>query len=1525
MAKSCGKPVCAGRMWPVRRRDWTIVGRRVARLLTAGWLAAAWLCGPPVAGKDLDIRNFAVMPSGADYFILPVDPTMSWSLSQNIMGPPDLTYNATSSPDETPHTLQMQWDPVNSLADAQAGWSLVFGMDPDLTNHTITASIHPPGGFAGAANPQFIGVRSVTVALRDINNLIVGGWGFNADQLALPVVNDPLAANLQSLFNNAMQQVTINIGNGAAPGSAWIAGGAGGPRIAPNFLVAGQAGNLGVSKVAAIDFYENGILRGQIGIPGQPVPRLVNYWDHVFVAPTENWDGDIPSLTQTRLWNNGGANPGVNWVGDGLPAPIQTDVFGLTGGGAVDVGIGQSAGGIRVNNWANYNFMTSVAGSALNLSVVGVAANPTISLGDNVRDTYGCNYFTSGVRVDADLQLGASLLTIDLAGPTNGSLYLNGQIQGILVAGAPGVTLTASTANSDRSVWVTKNNVYPNTWQVNTNCSLHLVEGGRPGAGSIDLSDGTLVINANVQQNVANAVNVPGSGANVHGWVFADRSYQTNPLDGTIGYNPFTGALAFGPHSLGPITVGPGQGQLNNAAIHFGADNGRNFSTNQMTLVAGPPAYCSVAVINGDLRSGRAGSVRLTGPNRLQEVVVTTTVNQLLDAACPLLVKDGSGVLEIVNDGASNKQINYGVLRYSGVNGPGPGQILLNRLNPLGAPNVYSTGVGVGTILPMPLFTVPPVPAIITGQSGAFDIDVQNYNLPINQNYNDAAGKPIAIRTGSSGSGSINFPVGGITPFIAQPPSKNTYYFGGGGGTLVVNAVLTDATPNNPGDNFDMGTSGQLLPGRVTLTQQNMYTGPTLVWAGTLYLNGQGPMAGNEVAACSGTSTQTQSTLIDTGGNYTSVLNGLWNGPGQLLLNPNVNYNFGINGLVLDGGAVGWTNNVAVPQVVPPWVPVGWAHYSVYPLSTLYQSRIAAPNPLATFILHLGGEYSSGTMTLNWQITDQIDNRTPPPVTTPVALVKSGIYSTLDLTGAPAAGNTYTGGTAILGGEIKINKANQLGPGPIVVADSGILHIVPPVGPALQFNQILRVANGPFARSSQVQVDGGANNVALFANFFEADARQSILEKTGGGTLVLMPNAAYTPHDPGNTWGLKLTAGLVRLNQCPYAGPNTDLTGYLVTNGGNLDLLNGIANGLPLPFNSPNYGFGALVSFQGTSSTLGINPQEVLRINGSGSGVWEGTVILNGQDARQQGDVNSTYGNFVLASSPNGADTRGDGTLDARSGIVTFQLNPLAANYLIPQSNAFTLALDGKGATAVWWQGVGDAAHNLYGNLLINQTNPNPNVWPSIPRIQGQTILGTGLMDWKGTLEKVGAAGASSWTTDLVINRDLGAPVKVDVNGATLQISAGNCFVGGRGDPFTDTANPARHVIIANNSRFFITEGTKHVKSIAGTGNTTVYAGATLLVGSDGPVTQANLTVNGAADVGAVTVSSLTSVGDGINPASLSAISIVSDTLTIGAGSTVTIRETTSGATAAVPEPGTWALLIAGAMCLLPLVRRLRK
>ena len=136
----------------------------------------------------------------------------------------------------------------------------------------------------------------------------------------------------------------------------------------------------------------------------------------------------------------------------------------------------------------------------------------------------------------------------------------------------------------------------------------------------------------------------------------------------------------------------------------------------------------------------------------------------------------------------------------------------------------------------------------------------------------------------------------------------------------------------------------------------------------------------------------------------------------------------------LDGGAVGWTGNVVINRL---------SQIGVY--GAPITSSLVIPAGVQTNLLHLGGEFSSGVMTKSnlWTIADNAGTL----AFMPVALVKSGINSTLDL--SAGGQNTYTGGTSIIGGTIVVSSSNQLGgnvaqgiaPGPIMIANGGQLRI----------------------------------------------------------------------------------------------------------------------------------------------------------------------------------------------------------------------------------------------------------------------------------------------------------------------------------------------------------------------------------------------------------------------------------------------------------------------------------------------------
>ena len=243
----------------------------------------------------IEVPNFATDPSGAQFTIGPVP--VSDPGSNNLAGPPTLEFGVTSVPDGTENTMQMSWE-QDTAGEAQAGWELVFGEDPDLRNQIITLTINPPGGWTnnaglpipspgnpGAVPPDlFQGISSVSVRAIDNVGVLAGGWGFNTDQaLLFPLVNDPLAAGLHYLANNVMQQVTINVGVAPVAGSATVAWGPGGPFTAPNFLI---AGNNNFANIGSLQFFENGILQGGVTvIPGQTIPNLLNYWDSLHVTP----------------------------------------------------------------------------------------------------------------------------------------------------------------------------------------------------------------------------------------------------------------------------------------------------------------------------------------------------------------------------------------------------------------------------------------------------------------------------------------------------------------------------------------------------------------------------------------------------------------------------------------------------------------------------------------------------------------------------------------------------------------------------------------------------------------------------------------------------------------------------------------------------------------------------------------------------------------------------------------------------------------------------------------------------------------------------------------------------------------------------------------------------------------------------------------------------------------------------------------------------------------------------------------
>ncbi len=993
---------------------------------------------------------------------------------------------------------------------------------------------------------------------------------------------------------------------------------------------------------------------------------------------------------------------------------------------------------------------------------------------------------------------------------------------------------------------------------------------------------------ADIQDGVKNIKQVIQNGVNLHDWM----TCGSWPLYGTFGRT----------------------------------NNGFSVEITNLTWSTTNPAITTVGirVQNGNLTENRGGSRYVSGANRLQEAHNYTYVDMANEiAAVNLLEKDGPGVLAIDKvNGGINMWMNTNLLAHEGV---------LRLGSALTLPHTFAAGLGVdvradaavgigwntpvdlsGLTFPPPLppntpFTITPGSAVvgsIIGQVGAVDIDQWNHNpapAVIDTNIWTALAGWTYLRVGSSMGADADFDP---HPLAAKHASTLAtiypyrfgtweYLLGGGGGTLEIDSQLNNF--GSPVTSLQMGTTGTLLPGRITLAPVagfNGYAGNTDIAAGTLQLI---PAGSINFTALVNLSTYDKNI---TNGLYANPAPGYsWTGPGQLLLeagmaganNWDLNWytaNGGLplkNWLTLNGGIIGWTSNVLVTGVPGTYGP---------PITSDLNPAVS---PFVN-VLGLGGEYSAGTMITTFQIKDNI------AAGSPVLLYKAGKNSILNLRGF-AGPNLYTGGTIIAGGEIQVNDAKQLNAevggngGPICILNGGRLHIL--VGGA-DTNFIVPIKVNTSGTPDPIKNCGSVIDVepgvtaTLKANFDFAWKPTAYLEKDGSGTLAYVaPAPTAVAPGPGatNAWGLKLTAGLVTVNQMPvnpgaaplYPGADS---GPVIFNNGNLEVTQ-VPAGMVWDKN-PAYGFRNIVSFQNTISTVTVDDNAMFRTHGIVPNEILGRVIfvandLDGTPSDNVVDLSRNMAPAGAASMPSDF-SHGNGTLSF-SGVTVFMSGGGLANDLnvLPRDVGFTLELkNGVVFNA-------SSQNNVYGAVIFNTSSTtsikidaeNANATPSLPippyyqfgvNPTTWSIFGTGLTSWNGTTEKIGQG-------TIQIMRAQGAPVVVDPS-TLLKISGGTFEAGGTADPFTDTSTSLSLDILNNStlSGLLISQGVKNVDTITGTGNTTLSGTGT------------KLTVT----------------------------SIAQNTVTLGAGCTLTIRPLPGGPTAAggitpVPEPATWLLLVLAA------------
>jgi fibronectin-binding autotransporter adhesin len=668
------------------------------------------------------------------------------------------------------------------------------------------------------------------------------------------------------------------------------------------------------------------------------------------------------------------------------------------------------------------------------------------------------------------------------------------------------------------------------------------------------------------------------------------------------------------------------------------------------------------------------------------------------------------------------------------------------------------------------------------GAAGVFAIDAASWGSAL-----DLSGSP--LRLASTANGTI-----GTNVTVTANATANTYFFGGAAGNLTVQAVLGGNA------SLEMGTSGNLAAGRTILGANNTYTGATVVKLGTLELAATGAVQGSSSlelrttsAAFAGSSLSFGSLLLDPALTYTG--------------NAGATGNFA-TGATLSGGAIGWKSNQTLTQL--PGV------YGTTILSTLANPTL----PTATNLLHFGGPLSAGNLTLSGFA---ITNNTVGNLTTPVAVVKSGSGSVLDM--RSLLSSNYTGGLSILQGSVLVNNANQLGTGRIFITSGGS---------KLAVEQSMTIPNPLRSEGTQLvavaaEVNVAANQTATISGLVDGGG---MFAKTGNGTLRFLP--ASTP-PAGSTWGMRVLAGNFVFSAPPS---NATITGGLPTalwlqigdgtaTTVNVDYLS--VFGVDVP--QTRSGFGRFQSNVNSVANLRVDSGKVLRFFNAGTGsTVNGEVIKLGD------------GGILFGGSGSGTPSSGTGTVNVREGVV--QWGGLFNNGNEAQDPTMTeIIVKVQAGGTAQWANLSGTQRTHVGPLFINDENLG-----GTARIGGMPHAGN--VTWNGSLTVGGGYAGLDGSSKLVGGTTFfnpGASNAVSIlSGSTLTIEAGATFnAGGANDAFTDDIDPTIHVGVDDNSGTLgITQGTKHLEYLFGPGTLNVTGNATLNVGNDSATDFAQGTVN---------------------------------------------------------------------------------
>lgn len=737
-------------------------------------------------------------------------------------------------------------------------------------------------------------------------------------------------------------------------------------------------------------------------------------------------------------------------------------------------------------------------------------------------------------------------------------------------------------------------------------------------------------------------------------------------------------------------------------------------------------------------------------------------------------------------------------------------------------------------------------------------------------------------------------------------------------GVLVNNSTKNYTISSTGG--FGIGGSGGLVKsgtGSLTLTTNNSYTGATAINGGTVFIsadNNLGTSGSSTVTLNGGTlsttvgMTNTHAFIIGAGGGTINISGTGSGGTAQYFFNT-ANTLLGNGQLTLTGTSVLSTSgagNLRIGQV------------NSYSGNAVIQSG-------GIFEYGVAGAVGAGaTFTLNDQ--GELALQGNPAVTLPNSITVNGsTNSVLSFENGNLGtyiGNVAVNGTATIGlrdwynyGNVRSGTMSGVisGPGSLVVmsgtSSGGTLTLTGSntyTGTTTINSSTLQVGNGT-TDGSIASTSGILNNGALVLNLLGAQTYAGAISGTGtltknsAGTLTLSGSNSYT--------GLTTLGGgtIIAANTAAFGNTSRVLlsnsTTLLVrTDGGD--------NTIPI-----GMGTGSTINLVSGRATVGAginHPLSVLAGNGLGGGTINFTAGSN---------VTSGTAGFTFDTLGLGAGT-----------TQTTTLNPTSVNVSIGNVTKFnnnvtqTLGLDGTSTGNVITGTISN------GSATIAISKSNTSIWTvsgtSNSYSGGTTITG-------GKLRVTNTAGSATGTGTVLVSGSLGTATLAGtgfISGTTTVVGGGHIAPGVNTAGANGNFGAAGTISLGNSGGLTLTNANldfdlSSSAAIAGNGTNDLISlsltpgtgtGGALLLSNTANFTFNELNSSLAMGTAYTLISGANSVS-GFNPAQWTT-SFVNGTTYIP-----TYQTTADGLQvtfAAVPEPGTWAMMLSGFGMLVVLRRR---